>query len=87
MMNFPLNISNHGSVPKKSQTFCITLPCVHQSIPSVDISMQINFTMQTNITLLNVLMKKECTTGNHALLSKENHYFYNIINLEFICFR
>jgi len=56
---FSVNISNQGLVPIKPQIFCVHLPCGPLSA-NVEVYMKINFTSTTNVTSLNVVMKKDC---------------------------
>lgn len=58
-----LNISSQGIVPKKPQIFCLNLPCSAYTPAKLEVSMKINFTSLNNLTVLNVVMKKECALG------------------------
>lgn len=58
-----LNISNQGVVPKEPQIFCLVLPCGALLPSKLEVSMKINFTSFNNVTVLNVVMKKDCSSG------------------------
>lgn len=58
-----LNISSQGVVPKEPQIFCLLLPCGIHMPSKLEVSMRINFTSFNNVTVLNVVMKKDCSSG------------------------
>ena len=58
-----LNISSQGVVPKEPQIFCLILPCGTHVPSELEVFMKINFTSLNNVTVLNVVMKKDCTSG------------------------
>ncbi|EFX86645.1 hypothetical protein DAPPUDRAFT_307904 [Daphnia pulex] len=57
-----LNISNQGVVPREPQIFCLLLPCSTYLPSKLEVSMKINFTSFNNVTVLNVVMKKDCSS-------------------------
>ena len=59
-----LNISSQGVVPRTPQIFCLLLPCSSLLSSELEVFMKINFTSLNNVTLLNVVMKKDCSAGN-----------------------
>lgn len=63
-----LNISSQGVVPRKPQIFCLILPCTYSLPSELEVYMKINFTSVNNVTVLNVVMKKDCSGG------KLHHY-------------
>ncbi|KAI9554138.1 hypothetical protein GHT06_019410 [Daphnia sinensis] len=70
-----LNISNQGVVPREPQIFCLLLPCTTILPSKLEVSMKINFTSFNNVTVLNVVMKKDCSSeefrnAEHDVLSK-----------------
>ena len=58
-----LNITSHGVVPRTPQIFCLHLPCSSLLSSELEVFMKINFTSLNNVTLLNVVMKKDCSPG------------------------
>lgn len=72
-----LNISNQGVVPKEPQIFCLLLPCGNLMPSKLEVSMRINFTSFNNVTVLNVVMKKDCSSG------KDYNLFYVTSGLTF----
>ena len=68
--HFSLNISNQGVVPKEPQIFCLLLPCGTLMPSKLEVSMKINFTSLNNVTVLNVVMKKDCSSGKDYLIAK-----------------
>lgn len=64
-----LNISNQGVVPREPQIFCLLLPCSTYLPSKLEVSMKINFTSFNNVTVLNVVMKKDCSSGKIYIIS------------------